>query len=75
MGSACKIMGSFEDLMNERRRLQKELDEKSSRDKYARQLEATLVKDESPVVMATPSPSSVDTPFTPVLSPIAEGEM
>jgi hypothetical protein len=75
VGSACKIMGSFEDLMNERRRLQKELDEKSSRDKYARQLEATLVKDESPVVMATPSPSSVDTPFTPVLSPIAEGEM
>jgi hypothetical protein len=68
-------MGSFEDLMNERRRLQKELDEKSSRDKYARQLEATLVKDESPVVMATPSPSSVDTPFIPVLSPIAEGEM
>jgi hypothetical protein len=71
-------MGSFEDLMNERRKLQKELDEKSSRDEYTRQLEATLVMDESPVAVATPSPSPVDSSFTihpPVFSTAVEGEM
>jgi hypothetical protein len=71
-------MGSFEDLMNERRRLQKELDEKSSRDEYTRQLEATLVMDESPVAVATPSPSPVDISFTthpPASSSAVDGEM
>ncbi len=56
--------------MNELRRLQKELDEKSSRDEYARQLEATLVMDESPVVVFNPSLSPVDISSTPAL-PIA----
>jgi hypothetical protein len=68
-------MGSPEDLMNERRRLQKELDEKSSRDEYTRQLEATLVMDESPVVVATPSPSPVDISSTPAFSIAVENEM
>jgi hypothetical protein len=66
-------MGSFEDLMNERRRLQKELDEKSSRDEYTRQLEATLVMDESPVVVSTSSPSPVDISSTPAFSMAVEG--
>jgi len=62
--------------MNERRRLQKELDEKSSRDEYTRQLEATLVMDESPVVVvATPSPSPVDISSTPAFSMAVENEM
>ncbi len=75
VGSTLQIMGSFEDLMNERRRLQKELDEKSSRDEYARQLEATLVMDESPVVVATPSPSPVDISSTPAFSMAVENKM
>ncbi len=61
--------------MNERRRLQKELDEKSSRDEYTRQLEATLVLDESPVSMATPSFSPVDISSTPAPSMAVENGM
>ncbi|MFN9903027.1 MAG: hypothetical protein ACK55Z_30500, partial [bacterium] len=62
--------------MNERRRLQKELEGKSSRDEYTRQLEATLVMDESPVAVATPSSSPVDVSVnapSPVSSTAVEG--
>jgi hypothetical protein len=72
-------MSSFEDLMNESRRLQKELEEKSSLDEYKRNLEATLVMDDdSPAAVATPSLSLVDNSFTahsPVTSTDADDEV
>jgi hypothetical protein len=72
-------MSSFEELMNESRRLQKELDEKSSLDEYKRKLEATLVMgDDSPAAVATPSHSPVDNSFpvhSPATSTDADGKM
>jgi hypothetical protein len=72
-------MSSFEDLMNESRRLQKELEERSSLDEYKRKLEATLVMDDdAPAVVATPPSFPVDNPFTahsPVTSTDADDEM
>jgi hypothetical protein len=57
-------MSSLEDLMNERRRLQKELDKKSSLDEYKKKLAATIGLAGAPSVpVATPSLPLVDNLF------------